>query len=158
MRTPALLFIAALLATPAHAQINSPPPLLMGQASFHLYSVPFVDTGANRPFFLCTNTTNAAIRVGVEGFFAFGGPAINDASAISLSVSPGGTVLFGSGAVGLSIDSNLGFGFVSKGSARILATESKGIVCTAFVADVSNDPPTSMMQLNIVAKTKQKGD
>jgi len=115
-------------------------------------------TGASRPFFLCTNTTDAAIRVGVEVFGAPGGAAINDPSATSLSVVASGTVLFGSAAVGLSIDSNLAFGFVSKGSARVLATESKGIMCTAFLADVTSDPPASMVQLNIVKKLKQKGD
>jgi len=26
------------------------------------------------------------------------------------------------------------------------------------LADISNDPPTSMLHLNIVKKTKQKGD
>jgi hypothetical protein len=148
----------AFIATIAQAQINSPPPPLMGQPSFHLYSVPFVATGANRPFFTCTNTTNQPIRVGVEGFSSGGGGAINDASATSLSVPPGGTVTFGSPAFGLVVDSDPGFGPTQEGSARILATASKGIVCTAFVADVTNDPPTSMMQLNIMSKLKQKGD
>jgi hypothetical protein len=157
--TPALLalVIALAVAAPTFAQINSSPPPLMGERSHHLYSVPFAITGANRPYFLCTNTTDQAIRVGVEGFAAPGGFAINDASATSLSVPPSGTVLFGSAAVGLSVDSNPGI-FASKGSARVLATASKGIICTAFLADTGNDPPTSMVQLNIVKKTKQNGD
>ena len=66
--------------------------------------------------------------------------------------------MFGTGAaVGIFIDSDLGGGSISKGSARILAT-SKKVACTAFVADFANDPPTSAWQLNILAKTKQKGD
>jgi hypothetical protein len=129
----------------------------MGEPSYHIYSVPLTMTGADRPFFVCTNTADAAIRVGVEVFNALGG-VTNDPSATSLSVAASGTVLFGSAAVGLSIDSNLASGFVSKGSARVLATESKGIICTAFLADTGNDPPTSMVQLNIVKKLKQKGD
>ena len=44
---------------------------------------------------------------------------------------------------------------MSKGSARILAT-SKKLACTAFLADDGNAPPTSMAQLTIIAKTKQK--
>ena len=55
---------------------------------------------------------------------------------------------------GISINSNLG-GFASKGSARILAT-SKKLTCTAFLADPGNAPPTSMAQLTIIAKLKQK--
>ena len=65
--------------------------------------------------------------------------------------------MFGTGsAAGLSIDSNLGDGF-SNGSARILAS-SKKLVCTAFVADAGNAPPTSMVQLTIIAKLKQKAE
>ena len=154
----AVTFLTLLPGARGHAQINGPTPTLMGEPSYHIYSVPFAITGGNRPFFLCTNTTDAAIRVGVEGFAAVGGAAINDPSATSLSVPASGTRLFGSPAVGLSVDSSVGIGIVSKGSARILATKSKGIICTAFLADVGNDPPTSMLQLNIVAKTKQKGD
>jgi hypothetical protein len=67
-------------------------------------------------------------------------------------------VIFGtSSAAGISINSNLG-GSSSKGPARILATESKGIICSAFLADPGNAPPTSMADLTLVKKTKQKGD
>jgi hypothetical protein len=162
MRT-ALHVLAALAAifcgkTAAHGQINSPPPALMGEPSFHAYSVPLVQTGGDRVFILCTNTTDAAIRVGVEGFPRLGGGPINDASASSVSIAPGGTALFGTPAVGFSVDSTVTFGGIPVGSARVLATDSKGIICTAFVADVGNDPPTSMVQLNVFRKTKQKGD
>ena len=156
--TVAAVITLTCISATSHAQINSSPPPLMGEPSFHIYSVPFVETGADRAFFLCTNTTDAAIRVGVEGFAELGGGAINDASATSLSIAAGGSALFGDGAVGFSTNSSLGFGGIPVGSARILATESKGIICTAFVADVGNDPPTSMVHLNIVKKTKQKGD
>jgi len=44
---------------------------------------------------------------------------------------------------------------MSKGSARILST-SKKLVCTAFVADDGNAPPTSSWELTIIAKTKHK--
>ena len=42
-----------------------------------------------------------------------------------------------------------------KGSARILST-SKSLACTVFVADAANNTPTSMVELTIIAKTKQK--
>jgi hypothetical protein len=65
-------------------------------------------------------------------------------------------VIFGTAAAaGISIDSSLGGGGFSKGSARILAT-SKKLACTAFLADNGNAPPTSMVQLIIIKKTKQK--
>ena len=142
----------------AYAQINSVPPPLMGQRSYHLYSVSFIRTPDSIRFFLvCTNTTSAAIRVGVEGFFAIGGPAANDPSANSVSVAAGGTVTFGSNAVWLTPDSNPGLGGLLIGSARVLATKLTGIICTAFLADVMNDPPTSMVQLTIVKKTGAEG-
>ena len=119
-----VLYIIMLLTLPvgttALAQINSPPPALQGQASFHLWSVPGVIVGGGlRTFFACTNTTDNTIRVGVEVFGSAGGAAANDPSAESLNVAPGGTVLFGtSAAVGFSVDGVLGAGAISKGSAR----------------------------------------
>ena len=87
-----------------------------------------------------------------------GGAAANDPSASSLEILPGGSRLFGTSAtVWVGVDSNVG-GALGTGSARILATESKGIICTAFLADPANAPPTSMAPLTIVKKTKQKGD
>ena|SRR5437867_1500067 len=154
------VLLAVIVATAAQAQIDSPPPPLQGQASFHLYSVPgVIQAGGLGTFFACTNTTGAAIRVGVEVFGPGGGAAANDASATSLDVGPSATVLFGAGgAVGLSISGSLGAGGLSKGSARILATAKKGIICGAFVADDGNAPPTSMTTLMVIAKTKQRGD
>ena len=164
MRTMIRLLVVTLtlafLATVAQAQINSPPPTLQGQPSFHLWSVPgVIRAGGLETFFPCTNTTGAPIRVGIEVFGAPGGAAFNDPSATSLNVAAGGTVLFGTGAaVGLSVDGTLGVGSLSKGSARVLATAKKGIICGAFLADDGNAPPTSMTTLMVVAKTKQKGD
>ena len=149
--------VALAIAAPAHAQIDTPPPPLMGQPSYHSYSVPGVIAGGGLgTFFSCTNTTAANIRVGVELFGPAGGATYNDASASSLDLGPSATVIFGtSSAVGISISSNLG-GFSSKGAARILATARKGIMCTAFLADVSNAPPASMTYLTIISKLKQK--
>ena len=155
--TTAVLAVA--VATAAQAQIDTPPPPLMGQPSFHLYSVPGVIRGGGLgTFFACTNTTGATIRVGVELFGPAGGGPANDASATSLDVGPSATVVFGVGsAVGVSVSGTLGGAF-SKGSARILATAKKGIICGAFLADDGNAPPTSMTTLMVVARTKQHGD
>lgn len=139
--------------------VDSPLPTLSpGTTTFHLYSVPGVIRALGlQTFFSCTSTDTALMQVGVEVFPPAGGAPINDAVATSLSISPGATVIFGTGAAaGISIDSNVG-GCCSKSSARILAT-SKKLVCTAWVADGGNAPPTSAWQLNVVAKIKQKGD
>ena len=158
VRVIVLAIVLTCAATTAQAQINSPPPALQGQPSFHLWSVPGVmASGVLETFFACTNTTDDAIRVGVEVFGFAGGGAANDPSATSLNVAAGGTVLFGTGAaVGLSVNSSLGGGS-SKGSARVLATAKSGIICSAFLADDGNAPPTSMTALTVVKKTKQKG-
>src|SRR5437870_5391099 len=124
MRHVLFIPLALAVATAAQAQINSPPPTLQGQASFHLWSVPGVIAGGGLgTFFACTNTTDDTIRVGVEVFGSGGGGAINDPSATSLNVAASATVLFGtSAAVGLSVSSSLGGG-ISKGLARVLATK-----------------------------------
>ena len=145
--------------TPALAGIaDSPLPVLeAGKTTLHLYSVPGVigNAGGLRTYFSCTSTDTATMQVGVELFGDSGGAPANDAAATSLSFPAGATRMFGTGSVaGLSISSNLGGGFAN-GSARILAI-SKKLACTAFVADAGDAPPTSMVQLTIIAKLKQK--
>jgi hypothetical protein len=161
MRTTTLLLAAAFacIATAAQAQINSPPPTLQGQPSFHLWSVPgVISSGGLATFFSCTNTTGAPIRVGIEVFGPGGGGAANDPSATSFNVAAGGTVLFGTDvAAGLSVNGPLGAA-LPEGSARVLATAKSGIICSAFLADKGNAPPTSMTSLTVVKTTKQKGD
>jgi hypothetical protein len=153
-----LVALAVLAATSAAAQINSPPPTLMGQPSYHLYSVPgVIHINSLKTFFACTNTTSANIRVGVELFDAVGNSA-NFPSPTSLDLLPGGTRMFGTGPVtGFIVDSIVG-GVFGTGSARILATESKGVICSAFISDDTNSAPASMVSLTVVKKTKQKGD
>ena len=78
-------------------------------------------------------------------------------------MASGGTVLFGTGsALGLSVDTDLGLFLVRKGSARILVTtsskSSQQILCTAFLAVVGTNPPSSMVSLNVIRKTTQEGD
>ena len=147
-------------ATSALAGIaDSPLPVLQaGATTQFLYSVPgVVNNGILATVFICTSTDTATMQVGVEVFGDFGGAPANDATATSLSVAPGATVNFRTGALvwlgGNS--SSLIPGPVESGSARILAT-SKKLTCTAFLADPSNAPPTSMVYLTIIAKLKQK--
>ena len=77
-------------------------------------------------------------------------------------MAPGATALFGSngGSTTLAVDANFDPTnvFVSKGHARVMASGTKGIVCSAFLADASSPSPTSMVGLTIAKKTKQKGD
>src|SRR5438093_10673772 len=117
VRVIVLAIVLACVATAVQAQIDSPPPALQGQPSFHLYSVPgVIRIGGLGTFFACTNTTDAAIRVGIEVFGPAGGAAANDPSATSLNVAAGATVLFGTGgAVGLSVSGNLGSPSLSQG-------------------------------------------
>jgi len=136
---------------------DSPLPVLSaGVTTFHLYSVPFVTRGGGlETVFACTSTDTVPIQVGVEVFGAPGGAPFNDAAATSLTLNPGANVRFGtSSTASISINSSVG-GSPSGGSARILAT-SKKLVCTAFLVDGGNAPPTSMVYLTIIAKTKQK--
>lgn len=144
----------------AQAQIDSPPPPLMGQPSFHLYSVPWVRNQSGMgAFFYCTNTTSANIRVGVEIFHNSSTVPVNDASGTSLDLPPGHGRLFGSTSpVWATIASDIGGGGGFSASARILATKSSGIICSAFLADPDNVTPTFMMKLSVVKKTKQKGE
>jgi len=159
-------FLAGLLvaghfgaATVSAGIADTPLPILMaGETTFHLYSVPSVIAGGGglHTYFGCTSTDTATMQVGVELFGSVGGAPANDAVASSLSVAPGATVIFGTGAAfAISVNSTLGTSF-SKGSARILAT-SKKLACTAFLADPTTGPPATMVYLTIIKKTKQKG-
>jgi hypothetical protein len=159
MRRIAIAVLAVTLAQPVLAGVaDSPlPELVVGQTTYHVYTVPSCTSGGGLgTFFGCTSLEDTAtMQIGVEIFGALGGAPINDATATSLSVGPGATVICGSGlAAGISISSTIG-GVGSKGSARILATSRK-LACTAFLADVNNAPPTSMTHLTIISKLKQK--
>jgi len=153
--------LALTLTRPASAGIaDSPlPTLVAGKTTNHVYSVAgVVSEPGIQTFFSCTSTDTVPMQIGVELFPSPGGGPCNDATASSLTVNPGATVLFSSngGAAWIGIDSSLG-GCTSKGSARILST-SKKLVCTVYVADSANYPPTSMVYLTIVSKLKQRGE
>jgi hypothetical protein len=155
----AAAFALTLLSTAdSHGGIaDSPLPVLdPARTTLHLYSVPgLVMSGFIEAYFSCTSTDTAPMKVSVE-IFGYNSGLLNDAAADSLTVAPGTTVIFGTAAPSwVGIDKGIGTGGVPRGSARILAT-SKKLACTAFLADKVNAPPTSMVQLTIIAKTKQK--
>jgi hypothetical protein len=93
------------------------------------------------------NTLATPVIVGGEVFGTAGGAALNDASATALTVVAGGSVLFGTQLFGgFSPDSNLAPGRF-QGSARVLTTASSKastqILCSAFLADSLNTPPSN---------------
>ncbi len=146
------VLLTVLALTPAaHAQITSPPPA----GTNFLYAVPGVVNALGvGTYFACTSVFSATQTVTAQIFGADGASV----SSQSVTVAAGATTMFGTqGAAGLGTDTDLTAGFVLKGSARILST-SKSLICTAFLADATSAPPTSMVYLTIVAKTKQKGE
>ena len=158
----ALFALLAVGVAPASAGIaDSPlPELVPGEKTFHVFSVPgiIIGVGNLESFFNCTSLDTDPMQVGVELFGLGGGAPVNNAVATSLSLAPGATAIFATGTAAAFplISSNVGPpGDFSKASARILAT-SKKLACTAFMADSSSSPPTSMVHLTIIAPTKQK--
>lgn len=161
-------FVALAGASTASAGVvDSPLPVLqVGASTRHLYTVPGVIKNNNlETAFLCTSLENSGlVHVGVEVFAAAGGPPLNDASAPNLdgveTMGPGETATIVTGSiVGIHEDEiidGLGPASVRNGSARIIST-SKKIVCSVFVVDELNDPPTTMGQLSVIYK-KQRGD
>lgn len=146
-------------AAPANAGIvDSPLPVLSaGQKTQHVFSVPGIVIGAYGidSFFSCTSLDKVPIRVGVEVFNG-SGSLVNDATATSALLAPGATVIFATAtSAGIFPVVDLDVPTLARGSARILATSTK-FACTAFLADSVNVPPTSMVSLTIIAKTKQK--
>jgi hypothetical protein len=158
-------FAVVLAPTFARAQINGPAPTLAGQPSTHLYTIPGVRRATGlRTAVSCSNVSNGPIRVGVELFDSGGGAALNDASLGSWELPAGGARTFATGpfiqefALGGWSDVSVPTAVSFIGSARVLATSSSGIICSAFLIEPVGSPPASMVGLTIVKKTKQKGD
>jgi hypothetical protein len=107
--------------------------------------------------FMCTNADDKDVHVGVE-VFSVSGLSQNDPTATAVTLPAGDSVAWGtSGFADLLIDRDLGLMILNRGSARILS-DGGSLVCTVALADRINSPPTFMMRLTLVAKTKQKGD
>jgi len=136
-------------------------PLLQGQSAVHLFSVSGVTTaGGLGTFFSCTSSSPETVLVSVELFGEEGGAACNDASAVAVSVAPGATVMFATQNVNSAFFTAQLLTpvpvYLGVGSARILSTVKKGLLCTAFLADAYAAPPTSMASLNVVGRKGQK--
>jgi hypothetical protein len=137
-------------ATGARAQIYDPPPDLQGIPSHHVYSIPGVVNNGYATLFLCTNVTSPARVVGVE-VFDLDGTTVNDPSASSLVLQPGMTRIFGTQTTAsFQVDSDLAIGLLFKGSARILASATDGVICTAMLVAPTVSPAASMTNLTIV--------
>ena len=146
---------------------DSPIPLLNGAKAAHVFTVPGVThTGGMGTVIICTSTEKAkVVTIGIEVFDWDGSP-LNDVTADNgvSEIGPGQTrtletQLLGDGGVNaFSQDKTINFlKDADHASARVLAT-SKNIACSAIVSDRTNIPPTSMVNLQVVSKLKQKGD
>ncbi|MEW6270907.1 MAG: hypothetical protein AB1689_16610 [Thermodesulfobacteriota bacterium] len=164
MLLPARIVLVALAVaaavTPARAGIaDSPLPVLNGVRAKHLYSVPgVIRLGTFETVFICTSAEKEkTIRLGVEVFGGGGGAPQNDVEAGNgaIDLEAGDTAVIATGETGaFSEDEIIDLNTNAGGSARIVATSTNAI-CTAMLVDFSA-PPAAMVQLTIVAKTKQK--
>jgi hypothetical protein len=156
---PLLLVLGLPLRLAMAGIADTPLPVLNPtKNTLHLYSVPFAPrVSPMAPVIACTSTDAAPMEVCVEFFSASGSQVSNDCFLSQLTVPPGGTVTFApyneSGASWLQVDSETSG--IGARSARVVAT-SKNLACHAFLVDTLSNPPTSMMQLTIIRKTKQK--
>lgn len=142
--------LAAVLAGPAQGQ-------LVGLK--HLWTVPGAKhNSVIETFITCTNANSSNETIGVELYDAVG--AFVDSA--SLTVAPGATVTFGSGAGSFSFPTdanfNTGLAIVIKGHVRVMSSATKSILCSAYLADTGGPLPTLAVSLTVAKKTKQKGD
>jgi len=157
------VLVASLVPGGARAGVlDSPIPSLNGHKTQNLYSIPgVVNAGGLATFVSCTNTEDVPVDVSVELFVDDGGDPCNDANAVAQTLAAGATKLFTT----MNTSDSSFFSsyplttvpmFLSIGSARVLATGK--VLCTAFIADVYNSPPSSMVSLRMGAKGRIKGD
>ncbi|TMJ17678.1 MAG: hypothetical protein E6G94_01755 [Alphaproteobacteria bacterium] len=142
--------------------LDSPLPDLGGGGKTALnYAVSGVVNAAGlATFFSCTNPSSVSVHVSVELFADDGGDPCNTASTVAVTVGPGATAMFStqnnvqssffSSTPLMSVDM-----FMAAGSARVIS-DGKTLLCSAFVADVYNSPPMSMMSLSLVSRGKPK--
>jgi len=134
--------------------LSSGKPAILGTVS------GVVNGGGLATFFSCTNQSAISMQMTVGIFVDGGGDPCNDEAAAAVTIPPGGTKLIAtqnnadSSYFSTSPASTVDM-FIAIGSARILTT-GKGAVCSAFVADVSNSPPSSSYALAVAIKGKQR--
>jgi len=144
--------------------LDSPLPLIAGLKTKYIYTVTGVTsaTGGLETVFHCTSMDKKPFKMGIEIFKGDGTGPLNDVAAGNgeQDFNPGQsrTIVTSSNVDAFDEDKNItALGSVDQGSARIVSTSSN-IVCTAMLVDPNNAPPTSMVSLNVFAKTKQKGN
>lgn len=159
---------AGVVASSAWAGVMDDVPLINGtDKAKTIFLIPgvIVDQGDTGTSILCTSLEKTKdTLVAVEIFNENGGDALNDITAADgvLTLVPGATKTFeivftGDNVPGTAFDELIELDVnVFTGSARVVAT-GKRIMCTAAVFDVTDNPPISVRQLNVVVK-KQKGD
>lgn len=122
----------------------------------HTWTVPGVMNTVSglSTYIACTNGGTASSTVAVDIYGPTGAFVVGNSS----TVGPNATVLFGTTpSASLAVDVAVGPGILSKGHARVLASTTRGLVCSAFLADASTSPPGSMTSLSVVKKFSQKG-
>lgn len=170
-RAGVLALTCVALARPAHAGLADAPPLLGGTTKAkHVFSIPGVTANADLgTVVMCTSLEKSKpIAIAVEVFAEDGTVTANDVTlgeGVVANVAPSQTVTFE-----IAIDDMLpeiiattkdaailAPGDVTHGSARVLSTSTK-LMCTAGVLDRASVAPTGMLSLQVIAKTKQKGN
>jgi hypothetical protein len=142
----ALVAVAALAAT---LTLASP-----AAAQKVVFSVPgIMNTSTLATYFSCTAVGTSA-TVTVEAFQNTG----TQTGSATTTIAANNSVMFGtSSSAGLSVDQILGSSPIGKGYAQIVST-SASLICAAYIAEVNGAPPTTMVSLPVLKKTKQKGD
>lgn len=167
------LLLTCIIAVPAaFAGVTDSPKIRFsdGSKSKHVFSVPGVIAaqGNLETVFICTSLEKKkTINIGVEVFDKAGGDPLNDISLAGVldgamvGVAAGETVTFETAGSGITatvgdVVIDLNAAVVDQGSARIVSTGK--IMCSAMIMSSGGTPPTSMVSLQVIAKTKQKGN
>jgi len=119
----------------------------------HVHSVPgVINTGLGvATMIACTNGGTSTATIGVEVYGSTG----TYVSGGSLPVATKATVLFATSAVtNQSVDVNVNSGVLTKGHARVVASTTRGIVCSPFLVDAGTGGP--LAALAIMKKYAQK--
>ena len=160
-----------LLASAAGAGVSDPVPLIAGtDRARHVFSVTGV-TANNEvgTVIICTSFEKTKdMRIAVEVFMEEPATVINDITTGSSNegvppiLGPGATSTFEISRDGSVLFTGLSASVTPPsdrlhGSARVVATSAK-LMCNAFLADDDGSPPSFLVELPMVAKTKQKGD
>jgi hypothetical protein len=145
----------------AGAGVADGVPLLKGTAKAKvLWTTGGFTTNSNvSALFGCTSTERAggkSIIWGVE--FFEDNAAVNDVTLSQgvVTAPPGATFFVANRDTSLFLEDSTIAQEVSFASARILSTSSK-LVCTGYLVDRINNPPTMIMMLPLFKKGKQGG-